>query len=294
MRRPFAAGAAALALVSLPAFAAGGASALPRVGVLPHVTLIGDSVATAITGDTDAKAVIEQGATVDLEAQSCRRLEDPSCPPNPPTALQVIASLGSQIGPTVVIAVGYDDFETRYAAEIEDTLAALHGAGVTRVFWLTLRAVRHPYLTMNDDIAAAAANHPEVTVIDWNAYSRSHPDWFQSDGLHLLAGGAMGMATLIHQQLLAAHIAVTPVVVTTKSLPVARKGRTFGARLAASGGVAPYAWSLTGRLPAGLHLRPTGMLFGDARSAPGTFRFVVRAQDADGQTGTRPLVLHLR
>ena len=52
---------------------------------------------------------------------------------------------------------------------------------------------------MNDEIVAAAAQHPEVTVVDWNVYSRSHPEWFQADGLHMLAGGAAAMAGLIHQ-----------------------------------------------------------------------------------------------
>jgi len=61
-------------------------------------------------------------------------------------------------------------------------LAALAAASVKRIFWLTLRAARHPYLTMNAAIAEAAARHPQVTVIDWNVYSRSHPSWFQSAG----------------------------------------------------------------------------------------------------------------
>ena len=38
-------------------------------------------------------------------------------------------------------------------------------------------------------------------MIDWNVYSRSHPEWFQNDGLHLLAPGSEAMAVLIHQQL---------------------------------------------------------------------------------------------
>ena len=35
---------------------------------------------------------------------------------------------------------------------------------------------------MNADIVAAAQKHPELEVIDWNVYSRSHPEWFQNDG----------------------------------------------------------------------------------------------------------------
>ena len=72
---------------------------------------------------------------------------------------------------------------------------------MTRVLWLTLRADRDSYRSMNDDIRAAAARHPELTVVDWNLYSQGHPDWFQSDGLHLNGAGAQGMATLLHQAL---------------------------------------------------------------------------------------------
>ena len=159
---------------------------------MAHVTLIGDSVATAIPGDTDAMRVLRQGSDLDLEVAPCRRLVDPSCPPNPPTVVDVIKRLGAAVGPTVVIAVGYNDFEDRYASEIDDTLAALDAASVKRIFWLTMRAAHHPYINMNDEINAAAANRSNMSVIDWNAYSRNHPDWFQADGIHLLSPGSRG------------------------------------------------------------------------------------------------------
>ena len=93
--------------------------------------------------------------------------------------------LGARLGRNVVIVGGYNEFEDRYAAAVETTLKALEAANVDHVFWLTLRAARHPYVNMNDDLEAAAASTPRVTVIDWNVYSRSHPDWFQDDGIHL-------------------------------------------------------------------------------------------------------------
>src|SRR6266550_175072 len=142
---------------------------------LQHVTLIGDSVATAISGWPAALKLLGQGVDLDFEASPCRRLEDPSCPPGPPTTIELIKQQGAQVGPSVVIAVGYNDFADHYAAEIDDVLAALEAVNVKHVFWLTLRAAHHPYVGMNDEIVAAAAKHPEVTVIDWNLYSRSHP-----------------------------------------------------------------------------------------------------------------------
>ena len=97
------------------------------------------------------------------------------------------------------------------------------------MLWLTLRADRTSYLSMNDVIRAAATRHPELTVVDWNLFSRSHPDWFQDDGLHLDSVGALMMATLIHRSLddlgLVAAPPVAKLAITTKALPAARVGR---------------------------------------------------------------------
>jgi len=285
--------AAALLVVPLGAPLPAGAHAGART--LAHVTLIGDSVATAIPGDTDAIRVLRMGSDLDLEVAPCRRLVDPSCPPNPPTVVDVIKRLGAAVGPTVVIAVGYNDFEDHYASEIDDTLAALDAASVKRIFWLTMRAAHHPYINMNDEIVAAAASRSNMTVIDWNVYSRSHPEWFQADGIHLLAPGSRAMAGLIHDKLVAAGVAAQPVRIKTTALPAARRLRAYHSSLAATSGVAPYTWSLTGRLPAGLHLRSTGVLSGAPRGTKGgVYTVVVRVKDAIGQTATRKLLLRLR
>jgi hypothetical protein len=239
--------------------------------------------------------IIHQGIDLDLEVAACRRLVDDSCPPNPPSTVDVIKRLGPAVGPTVVIAVGYNDFEDHYAGEIDDTLAALAAASVKHSFWLTLRAAHHPYINMNDEIVAAAASHPNMTVIDWNIYSRSHPDWFQADGIHLLSPGSEAMAGLIHDKLVAAGVAVPPVRVKTSVLAAAKRRHAYRSRLTADGGLAPYTWSLAGRLPVGLHLRSTGVISGAPRGTRGgVFTLVVRVKDAIGQTGTRKLLIRLR
>jgi len=279
---------AAAVLLALPAGAHGGARDLQ------HVTLIGDSVATAIPGDPEALRVLRLGSDLDLEVAACRRLVDPSCPPGPPSTVDVIKRLGPSVGPTVVIAVGYNDFEDHYADEINETLVALDAANVKHVFWLTMRAAHHPYINMNDEIGAAAASHPNMTVIDWNVYSRSHPEWFQADGIHLLGPGSEAMAGLIHDKLVAAGIAVGPVRVKTTLLPAAKRKHTYRSRLAAAGGLAPYTWSLAGHLPVGLHLRSTGVISGAPRGTRiGVFTLLVRVKDAIGQTTTRKLSLRL-
>jgi len=283
------------ALVALAALIAAAASPARSTGV-QHVTLIGDSVADAIPGDYSASLIVKQGIDLDLEVAPCRRVEGEGCPIDgvrPPSAVQLIQSLGSKIGPTVVVAVGYNDFEDQYAGNIEDAIDAMTAAGVKRIFWLTLRAARHPYLSMNDDIAQAAAKHPQVTVVDWNVYSRSHPDWFQTDGLHLLGPGAEGMATLIHKTLLGAGVAAKPARITTTALPVAHRGKAYKAMLAAIEGVTPYRWSLLERAPLGIHLEPNGAVVGTPRAKAGRYTFNVRVRDSIGSLATRRLTLRI-
>ena len=286
------------ALLVATAFAAGTTVAgVTRATALQHVTVIGDSVADGMAGDDLAVATLSQGIVLDLEVEACRRVDQDSCPGpsgvRPSNVVTLVKSMGSKLGPNVVIAVGYNDFEDQYATNIETALAALKAAGVQRVWWLTLRAAHHGYLTMNDDITNAAQQHPEMTVIDWNVYSRSHADWFQPDGLHLLAPGAEAMAGLIHKTLLADGIAAKPVRVATTALPVAHRGKRYTAKLEATAGVAPFAWSLLERAPRGLHLQASGAITGIPLGPPGKYTFNVRVKDSAASFATQRLTLRV-
>ena len=275
-----------------------------RPTALPHVTLFGDSVAEGLTDWLPARRLLADGIDLDLEVAPCRRVGQESCPFNgvrPPNVIDVVGSKGAKLGPTVIVAVGYNDFEDEYAHNIADALEAMQKAGIKRVLWLTLRAVRHSYLTMNDAIVAAAATHPSMVVVDWNLYSRSHPEWFQDDGLHLLPDGAMAMATLLHTTLVKLGIqggatpppAGRPVRVVTARLPEATKGKSYAAKLAASGGRRPYFWSLPHKLPKGLRLRSTGWLSGTPRRI-GTFAVEVRVRDVAGAAAAKRFTLRVR
>jgi hypothetical protein len=81
---------------------------------------------------------------------------------------------------------------------------------------------------------------------------------------------------------LSLSVAVPPLVVTTGStLPTATAGTSYTVRLAAHGGIKPYTWSLvSGSLPAGLKLYPSGLISGKP-SRIGTATFTVQAADAE-------------
>jgi lysophospholipase L1-like esterase len=290
-----------LAVVIAPA-----GTAQARQSSLPRVTVIGDSVAVALGYDNQAVATLKQGVDLQLQLAPCRRVDQQSCPyqgVRPLNVVELVKSLGSQLGPTVVIAVGYNDFEDQYAGNIETALAALKQAGVTRVLWQTLHTAYHSYLTMNDAIFAAAARHPEMTVVDWNVYSLGHPEWFQSDNLHLNAAGAEAMASLIHRALVQLGIPVPEkppptsppkLHVTSFGLPDAVQHRPYATLLHAVGGTPPYRWSPRSPLPAGLKLSPTGRLGGVPRGRTGIFRLVLRVADAAHRSAKGRVFLRVR
>jgi Putative Ig domain len=78
-----------------------------------------------------------------------------------------------------------------------------------------------------------------------------------------------------------------PLVITTTSLPNARRNKNYSATLAATGGTTPYTWSVVvGTLPPGLSLNSsTGAITGRA-SALGTWSFTVQVRDSQSTPGT--------
>jgi hypothetical protein len=47
------------------------------------------------------------------------------------------------------------------------------------------RGVRHE----ERRVLRCAQHHPELRVLDWNGWCRSHPEWFQTDFIHLRPEG---------------------------------------------------------------------------------------------------------
>lgn len=263
--------------------------ARPVASTPTRVTLIGDSIAAAIELESDARDILTRGIDLDLEVAACRRTTGDSCPyqgKRPPTLVELAPSL--RLGSTVVVATGYNDYEDTFASTIETALAALRGAGVENVLWVTLRAERQSYVHMNELIRDAAKRHPELTIVDWNLYSRSHPDWFQDDGLHLGRDGAIGLAKLVHRRLDDLGLVAAPppraLAIATTRLPVGKVGRRYSTRLLTNGGSAPIRWaSARGAIPAGLALKSSGVLVGTPRAA-GKRSLLLRATDALGRS----------
>ena len=85
---------------------------------------------------------------------------------------------------------------------------------------------------------------------------------------------------------------VTAVSIVTTTLPVGSQGAAYVDGLVATGGTAPYTWSVTtGSLPTGLSLVPGSGVISGTPTAQGTFTFTVSVRDScpTPQTQTRSL-----
>ncbi len=90
---------------------------------------------------------------------------------------------------------------------------------------------------------------------------------------------------------IAVAAAVTPVTISTSSLPGGTVSSAYSSTLAATGGTTPYSWSLSaGSLPAGLALSGSGVLSGTPTVA-GTSSFTIKVTDSNAQSDTVNLSL---
>jgi hypothetical protein len=149
-----------LLLLALAGSSARGAAATALDSAPPNrVTIITDSVGGVLSWVTTARENLARGLDLDLEAKSCRKLVDPGCAgdgdPHPMSALDTIRELVGQVGPTVVIDVGYNDSWSLYAAGLDKVMEALFAVGVRHVVWVTLEEVRDPWIGINKTIRAA-------------------------------------------------------------------------------------------------------------------------------------------
>lgn len=273
-------------LACVATLAAGVRPAGAAVPAAPHVLVIGDSVGTGITWHTDAIAVAEQGLHVEWQVAVCRRLIGASCvdaitAEQPPTAVDLIDSMTS-VPQTVVVEMGYNDYEDTFAEAVDETMQALVARGATHVLWLTLHTALEPYPALNLLLGDALQRWPQLQLVNWDAWAYGHAaDWFQDDLTHLKVAGGIAMAHLIHGSVV--HL-FAPLRELPAALPSPRRGHPYAALLHAAGGTPPYRFRVAaGAPPRGIHLLADGRIYGEPRSRA-ALQFTVRLTDADGMS----------
>ena len=186
---------ALLAAACAALFAGNAAFATPAEQ--PRVTLLGDSIAASFEYVPGAREYLGKGLDFRTDTAVCRRLVAASCAFQgtlPATALDVIRSRGSALGPVVVVSVGYNDWAAVY--DVDKVMRALTAARVRTVVWVTLRETTSNYARNNIQVTKATRRWRNLVVADWNAYSRGKP-WFRADDLHLTSAGATGLSHLL-------------------------------------------------------------------------------------------------
>lgn len=240
----------------------------------PQVTIIGDSVSTAITRYDDVTASVDAGLRVDWQIAICRRVAGLSCPfqgERPSTLVDLVPTLPA-VAPVVVVELGYNDPQSVFAFEIDAAMRSLIARGAEHVIWLTMHAAVPPYPELDDILRQAQSRWPQLELLDWDAASADHPTWFQEDAIHLDKRGGRALAALIRSAITAY---VTPLHVAAPTIQL----QPFAAELNAEGGVGPYTWRVaSGDLPRGVHLLADGRIFG--RPAP--VRVRVEVEDSAG------------
>jgi hypothetical protein len=80
---------------------------------------------------------------------------------------------------------------------------------------------------------------------------------------------------------------VSPLSITTTSLPYGTRGVPYSFQMVATGGRQPYTWSYTGSLPAGLTLNSSTGLISGTPTTGGSFTVTITVRDPDGRTASR-------
>lgn len=178
----------------------------------PRVTVISDSSAATLLWHGDARAFLAQGFDLRVEALACRKLIAPGCfayGGNPPSALETVRTLGTDLGQLVVIEVGYNDGPDGYAEGLDMVMRALVAAHVERVIWVTLNEHEDVWIQHDEDIRDAPIRWPQLAVADWAPMAAANPSWF-ADLVHLNAEGAVGFAHFLRPIILGVLTACGP------------------------------------------------------------------------------------
>ena len=168
-------------------------------------------------------------------------------------------------------------------------LAVGYGAGATPV---TLAITGAPAATLAEVVTAPV--HGTAVATGAGISYQPAAGYAGPDSFTYRAGNGLstsGVATV------SVTVGAPTIAVATASLPDGALGVAYAQALGASGGAAPYAWTLdAGALPTGVTLAANGQLAGTPTQA-GSFAFTVRATDASTGSGpfsaTRALVLQV-
>jgi len=109
-----------------------------------------------------------------------------------------------------------------------------------------------------------------------------------------IASNAVSSPTIVSLSGTGVQPAPSLVSITTSSLPTGTQQQTYSATLTATGGTAPYSWSISsGSLPSGLTLGASSGSITGTPTVSGSFTVTAQVKDAVGQTAQKALSLSI-
>ena len=161
------------------------------------------------------------GSTFIVDVESCRSIGGYSCYGReyraPSTAYEVVESVRGRLDVVVLMAGTHHN-----PATVESDLRSLRRIVArkgAKLVVLTLRDLNRPTATIDGVTLIERVNgmietmfetprYKDTYIADWKAFSRSHDDWFRSDGIHLTIRGTLALGWFISN--FVAHVAEVP------------------------------------------------------------------------------------
>jgi hypothetical protein len=164
---------------------------------------------------------------------------------------------------------------------------------------LTILTTTVPNATVNAAYSTILASSGGNAPITWSISSGSLPANLTLSATGVISGTPTQTSTSsftvkatdatsssASQNLTLTVTALSPLTITTSSVPNGNVGIAYTTTFAATGGTVPYTWSLaTGSLPAGLSLSTAGVLSGTPTTI-GTSSFTIQVKDSQPTPGT--------
>ena len=184
---------------------------LERTENAVNALLLGDSTMAALRWFEQGSVGLS-GFSYVLDAESCRKIADPSCAGRekrtPKTAVQTVADFEGPLD-YIVFMGGYDSSVKRFKTELQSFIQAAKDKD-TKVIFLDFkeslefpapgsRGKRSIYAEFNEILREVVAKEQadDLFLVEWNLFSSGRPNWFRRDGIHLTLEGAVALGWLI-------------------------------------------------------------------------------------------------